>query len=122
MKSVRVGVSPSSQTAGCNQPKSVTHAPCSEFRIGDVLLETAIAVSCVRVGHAHNEHEHDDAFAELEDLRSQRERSAWATAEAARAQLRVDIDNRIQDHLHQQMDAERDSGGKSLAEYFAGQK
>jgi hypothetical protein len=103
-------------------PESITHGDRSLFRLGDALLETAIAVTCVRIGHARNEHEHDDAFAELEDLRSQRERSAWATAEAARAQLRVDIDNRIQDHLHQQMDAERDSGGKSLAEYFAGQK
>jgi hypothetical protein len=110
MNSLQTGNSCSVNDLDCNPAKSITSLNRSEFRLGDALLETAIAVSCVRVGHAHNEHEHDEAFAELEDLRSQRERSAWATAEAARAQLRVDIDNRIQDHLHQQMDAERESG------------
>jgi hypothetical protein len=42
------------------------------FRLGDALLETAIAVTCVRIGHARNEFEHEQAFAALEDLRSQR--------------------------------------------------
>jgi hypothetical protein len=42
------------------------------FRLGDALLETAISVTCVRIGHARNEQEHEQAFAELEDLRTQR--------------------------------------------------
>jgi hypothetical protein len=53
--------------------KSITHDDRSLFRLGDALLETAIAVTCVRVGHARNEEEHDQAFADLEILRSQRE-------------------------------------------------
>lgn len=110
MNYLQVGKSSSSNDLDCNPAKSRTSPDRSEFRIGDALLETAIAVTAVRVGHARTEEEYDEAFAELEDLRSQRERSAWATAEAARAQLRVDIDNRIQDHLHQQMDAERVPG------------
>jgi hypothetical protein len=120
MSNTAVGISNSNSGLGCTQPKTQTRADRSEFRLGDVLLETAISVTAVRVAHAHNEQEHEDAFAELQDRWSQRE--CWATAEAARAQLRVDIDNRIQDHLHQQMDAERESGGKTLDQFLAGQK
>jgi hypothetical protein len=72
MNYLKAGNSCSVKDLDCNPAKSRTQINRSEFRIGDVLLETAIAVTCVRVGHAHNEHEHDDAFAELEDLRSQR--------------------------------------------------
>jgi hypothetical protein len=96
------------------------------FRIGDALLETAIAVTCVRVGHAHTEQEYDQAFSELEDLRSQREYSTFVTlgqiAELTRAQLRASIDNQIQDHLHERMDAERSCGGVTLDEFLLGQK
>jgi hypothetical protein len=53
-------------------PESITHGDRSLFRLGDALLETAIAVTCVRIGHARNEFEHEQAFAELEDLRTQR--------------------------------------------------
>jgi hypothetical protein len=59
------------------QPETPTHEDRSMFRIGDALLETAIAVTCVRVGHAHTEQEYDQAFTELEDLRSQREYSTF---------------------------------------------
>jgi hypothetical protein len=73
MSKTFVGISSSNNGLGYTQPTTQTRIDRSEFRIGDVLLETAIAVTCVRVGHAHNEHEHDDAFAELEELRAQRE-------------------------------------------------
>lgn len=95
----------------CNPAESIMRPDRSLFRVGDALLEAAISVTAVRVAHADTEQELDEAFAELIERRNQREySSAWATAEAARAQLRVDIDNRIQDLLHQQMDAERVPG------------
>lgn len=109
MKNFQTGNSCPVNDLACDPAKSRTLPDRSLFRVGDALLESAIAVSCVRVGHARTESEYDEAWAELESLRSQRE-SAWATAEQARAQLRVDIDNRIQDLLHQQMDAERVPG------------
>jgi hypothetical protein len=109
-----------------NPPESTTPPDRSVFRIGDALLETAIAVTCVRVGHAHTEHEYDQAFTELEDLRSQREYSTFAPlsqlVEVTRAQLRASIDNQIQDHLHERMDAERSCGGVTLDEFLLGQK
>jgi hypothetical protein len=35
---------------------------------------------------------------------------------------RADLDNQIQDHLHERMDAERSCGGASLDEFLSGQK
>jgi hypothetical protein len=96
------------------------------FRLGDALLETAIAVTCVRIGHARNEQEHEQAFADLESLRSQRESrgfvSSAAIAHGVRAQLRACIDNQIQDVMHEQMDAERSSGGQRLDEFLGSQR
>jgi hypothetical protein len=73
MSNFAVGKFSSNNDLERNPPKSTTHPDRSMFRIGDALLETAIAVTCVRVGHANTEQEHDHAFAELEELRAQRE-------------------------------------------------
>jgi hypothetical protein len=109
-----------------NPPKSATPPDRSLFRLGDALLETAIAVTCVRIGHARNEQEHEQAFADLESLRSQRESrgfvSSAAIAHGVRAQLRACIDNQIQDVMHEQMDAERSSGGQRLDEFLGSQR
>jgi hypothetical protein len=64
--------SPTNEAKSCNLAKAATHEDRSLFRLGDALLETAISVTCVRIGHARNEFEHEQAFAELEDLRTQR--------------------------------------------------
>jgi hypothetical protein len=72
MSNSGVGIFRPNNDLACNPAKSTTHEDRSLFRLGDALLETAIAVTCVRVGHARNEFEHEQAFAELEDLRSQR--------------------------------------------------
>jgi hypothetical protein len=77
MSNFSVGKFSSNNELGHNPPKSTTPPDRSMFRIGDALLETAIAVTCVRVGHAHTEQEYDQAFTELEDLRSQREYSTF---------------------------------------------
>lgn len=71
-----VGFSSADNGLGHTQPVTHTHGDRSLFRLGDALLETAISVTCVRIGHARSEQEHDLAFAALEDLRSQRE---WRT-------------------------------------------
>lgn len=73
MSKSAVGSSCANNQLGDSQPKTQTHEDRSVFRIGDALLETAISVTCVRVGHANTEQEHDKAFAELEELRAQRE-------------------------------------------------
>jgi hypothetical protein len=72
MSNVGVGFSSSEKGLGNTQPLTHTHEDRSLFRLGDALLETAISVTCVRIGHARNELEHEQAFAELEDLRTQR--------------------------------------------------
>jgi hypothetical protein len=74
MKNLQVGNSCSVKHLECNPPKSITSSDRSLFRVGDALLETAIAVTSVRIGHAKTEQEHEQAFADLEDLRAQRER------------------------------------------------
>jgi hypothetical protein len=126
MSNSGVGFSSSDNELGCTQPATHTHEDRSLFRLGDALLETAIAVTCVRVGHARNEFEHDQAFAELESLRSQRECRGGITRAAivhdSNAQIRACIDNQIQDCLHEQMDAERACGGQTLDELLAGSK
>jgi hypothetical protein len=123
MSKFAVGKFSSNNDLEHNPPKSTTPPDRSMFRIGDALLETAIAVTCVRVGHASTEQEYDKAFAELEELRSQREFTHVAfCAEAIRANLRASIDNQIQDRLHERMDAERSCSGKTLQEFLSGQK
>jgi hypothetical protein len=126
MSNLDVGFFTSNNDLACNPAKSITHEDRSLFRLGDALLETAIAVTCVRVGHARNEFEHDQAFADLESLRSQRESrgfvSSAAIAHGVRAQLRACIDNQIQDVMHEQMDAERSSGGQRLDEFLGSQR
>jgi hypothetical protein len=126
MSNSGVGFSSSDNGLGHTQPITHTHEDRSLFRLGDALLETAIAVTCVRVGHARNEFEHEQAFAELESLRSQRESrgfvSSAAIAHGVRAQLRACIDNQIQDVMHEQMDAERSSGGQRLDEFLGSQR
>jgi hypothetical protein len=72
MKNLQAGNSCLANDLACNPPESITHHDRSLFRLGDALLETAISVTCVRIGHARNEFEHEQAFAELEDLRTQR--------------------------------------------------
>jgi hypothetical protein len=111
MSNFAVGKFSSDNDLERNPPKSTTHPDRSMFRLGDALLETAIAVTCVRVGHANTEQEYDAAFAELEERRSQREFTHVAfSAEDIRANLRASIDNQIQDLLHERMDAERSCG------------
>jgi hypothetical protein len=123
MSNSGVGFSSSNNGLGCTQPTTHTHGDRSLFRLGDALLETAISVTCVRVGHANTEQEYDSAFAELEERRSQREFTHVAfSAEDIRANLRASIDNQIQDLLHERMDAERSCGGASLDEFLSGQK
>ena len=70
-----VGNSFSNNGLGHNPPEGLTPLDRSLFRVGDALLETAIAVTSVRVAHADCEQEHDAAFAELQDRWSQRERA-----------------------------------------------
>jgi hypothetical protein len=122
MSNSGVGFSSSDKELRHTQPVTYTHEDRSLFRLGDALLETAISVTCVRVGHARNEFEHDQAFAELESLRSQRECRGGITRAAivhdSNAQIRACIDNQIQDCLHEQMDAERVCGGQRLDEYL----
>jgi hypothetical protein len=72
MSAEQVGNSCSDKGLAHTQPRTHTHEDRSLFRLGDALLETAISVTCVRIGHARNEFEHEQAFAELEDLRTQR--------------------------------------------------
>jgi hypothetical protein len=120
MSNSGVGFSSSNNGLGCTQPTTHTHGDRSLFRLGDALLETAISVTCVRIGHARNEQEHEQAFAELESLRSQRESRGYVPRSDVRAQIRASIDNQIQDLLHEQMDAERSSGGQTLDEFLVG--
>jgi hypothetical protein len=120
MSNSGVGIFSPNKDLACNPPESITHHDRSLFRLGDALLETAISVTCVRIGHARNEFEHEQAFADLESLRSQRESRGYVPRSDVRAQIRASIDNQIQDLLHEQMDAERSSGGQTLDEFLVG--
>jgi hypothetical protein len=126
MSAVEVGNSSSDNGLGRTQPITDTHGDRSMFRLGDALLETAIAVTCARVGHAHTDEERDQAFQELENLRSQREcrglMSRAGLTHTVQSQLCTSIDNQIQDCLHEQLDAERACGGQTLDEFLAVRK
>lgn len=96
-------------------PKGQTHDQSSKFprSIAHVLLDTAISVAEAGVRLARNQKEHDEAMYQLRELHKQRT--------CAHLNDRIHLDNLIQDRLHEQLDAQRTSGGVTLDAYLAGQ-
>lgn len=101
----------------------------SKFQsLSGVLLETAIEIARVTVARSRNEVEYGESLTQLASLLEQRtgHRSAphpgfvklGDIASDIAAQLSANRDNRIQDLLHERIDAERPSAGKTLEEFL----
>lgn len=56
----------------CTPPSTNTRCFSSRFRIGEALLEAAIAVAATRLGHADTHEEREAAWQELRSLHHQR--------------------------------------------------